>query len=185
MQSSFSRSCEARPCCLSVEASRCLCVFTQQGSVSVQQLDLSDLASVRVAAAALGELGDINMLILNAGVMVSCPDVICDSRMSLFKIFSWAAETPTRETSAPFQPLQLTFFSLLMQGTPQSYTKQGFEMQIGTNHFGHFMLVHGLLPKLTAQVRAVAAVCTRDRLTVRHAAQHRSSCLLHQNSTVT
>lgn len=89
-------ACQSKP--------RCLCVFTQQGSVGVQQLDLSDLASVRVAAAALGELGDINMLILNAGVMVSCPDVICDSRMSLFRIFSWAAETPTQEMSAPFQP---------------------------------------------------------------------------------
>lgn len=41
-----------------------------QGSVSAQQLDLADLASVRAAAAALQQLDRIDMLILNAGIMV-------------------------------------------------------------------------------------------------------------------
>lgn len=34
----------------------------------------------------------------------------------------------------------------------QSYTKDNFEMQVGTNHFGHFVLVAGLLDKLKQQV---------------------------------
>lgn len=35
---------------------------------------------------------------------------------------------------------------------PLSYTKDNFEMQVGTNHFGHFVLVAGLLDKLKQQV---------------------------------
>ncbi|KAL3151249.1 hypothetical protein ABBQ38_013088 [Trebouxia sp. C0009 RCD-2024] len=42
---------------------------------------------------------------------------------------------------------------------PLSYTKDNFEIQIGTNHFGHFALVAGLMDKLKQQdtpVRIVA-----------------------------
>ena len=35
---------------------------------------------------------------------------------------------------------------------PLSYTKQGFECQIGTNHFGHFYLFQLLEAKLARQV---------------------------------
>ena len=37
-------------------------------------------------------------------------------------------------------------------GTPQTYTKDNFELQVGTNHFGHFVLVDSLLQKLKQQV---------------------------------
>ena len=36
---------------------------------------------------------------------------------------------------------------------PLQYTKDGFEMQIGTNHFGHFALITDLLPSMRALVR--------------------------------
>ena len=36
---------------------------------------------------------------------------------------------------------------------PLQYTKDGFEMQIGTNHFGHFALIADLLPSMRALVR--------------------------------
>ena len=37
-------------------------------------------------------------------------------------------------------------------GTLQTYTKDDFELQVGTNHFGHFVLVESLLDKLRMQV---------------------------------
>ena len=37
-------------------------------------------------------------------------------------------------------------------GVPLTYTKDNFETQVGTNHFGHFVLVESLLDKLKQQV---------------------------------
>jgi NAD(P)-dependent dehydrogenase (short-subunit alcohol dehydrogenase family) len=69
------------------------------GAVSVQQLDLTSLESIRVAADQLKNDHDkIDLLINNAGVMT----------------------------------------------TPKGTTKDGFELQFGTNHLGHFALT-GLL----------------------------------------
>jgi NAD(P)-dependent dehydrogenase (short-subunit alcohol dehydrogenase family) len=63
------------------------------GDVTVQELDLASLDSVRTAAATLrSRLGHIDLLINNAGVMY----------------------------------------------TPKQTTRDGFEMQFGTNHLGHF-----------------------------------------------
>lgn len=71
------------------------------GTLEVQALDLSDLASVRRFTGAWGQR-PLNLLINNAGVMA----------------------------------------------TPESKTAQGFELQLGTNHIGHFALTTGLLPAL-------------------------------------
>ena len=68
------------------------------GKVEVLQLDLTDLSSVKGAAKSVTE--DIDVLILNAGVMA----------------------------------------------TPFTKTKDGFELQMGTNHLGHFAFA-GLLHK--------------------------------------
>jgi NAD(P)-dependent dehydrogenase (short-subunit alcohol dehydrogenase family) len=71
--------------------------------VSVQELDLTSLASVAEAADALrAGLDGIDLLINNAGVMM----------------------------------------------TPKSTTKDGFELQFGTNHLGHFALTGRLLDRL-------------------------------------
>lgn len=73
--------------------------------VSVQQLDLSSLASVREAADALrGEHDRIDVLINNAGLMYP----------------------------------------------PRGTTTDGFELQFGTNHLGHFALTGLLLDRLLA-----------------------------------
>jgi NAD(P)-dependent dehydrogenase (short-subunit alcohol dehydrogenase family) len=73
------------------------------GNAEVRHLDLSDLASVRAFAAGLG---DIAVLVNNAGVMA----------------------------------------------TPQRRTKDGFELQIGTNHLGHFALTGLLLGRIADRV---------------------------------
>lgn len=73
--------------------------------VSVQELDLTSLASIRSAADELKAGHDrIDLLINNAGVMM----------------------------------------------TPKETTKDGFELQFGTNHLGHFALTGLLLDRLLA-----------------------------------
>jgi len=41
---------------------------------------------------------------------------------------------------------------------PESYTLQGFELQFGTNHLGHFFLVEKLLPILRGRVVVVSSL---------------------------
>ncbi|MBA3262759.1 MAG: SDR family oxidoreductase [Thermoleophilaceae bacterium] len=69
--------------------------------LQVSELDLSSLASVRRFAGAL-EVGELNVLINNAGIMMP----------------------------------------------PQQQTADGFELQFGTNHLGHFALTGLLLERL-------------------------------------
>lgn len=75
-----------------------------QASVTLEIVDLGDLASIEALSTRLKETRDhIDVLINNAGVMTP----------------------PTRQT-----------------------TKDGFELQFGTNHLGHFALTSQLLPLL-------------------------------------
>jgi NAD(P)-dependent dehydrogenase (short-subunit alcohol dehydrogenase family) len=67
-------------------------------------VDLADLSTVRRGAAEIAELGPVDLLVNNAGVMA----------------------------------------------LPYSRTVDGFEMQLGTNHFGPFLLTGLLLPSLVA-----------------------------------
>ena len=93
--------------------------------VTLQELDLSSLASVRAAAAALRKsYPRIDLLINNAGVM-------------------W---------------------------TPKQLTADGFEMQFGTNHLGHFaltgLLLDNLLPVRGSRVVTVSSTGHRIRAAI-------------------
>ena len=93
--------------------------------VTLQELDLSSLASVRAAAAALRKAYPrIDLLINNAGVM-------------------W---------------------------TPKQLTDDGFEMQFGTNHLGHFaltgLLLDNLLPVRGSRVVTVSSMGHRLRAAI-------------------
>ncbi len=52
---------------------------------------------------------------------------------------AWAAE-----------PVHLLINNAGVMACPQGYTEDGLEMQIGTNHFGHYLLAVGLAEALTA-----------------------------------
>ncbi|MEU0790590.1 SDR family NAD(P)-dependent oxidoreductase [Amycolatopsis sp. NPDC005961] len=93
--------------------------------VTVQQLDLGSLDSVRAAAADLhGTLPKIDLLINNAGVMYP----------------------------------------------PKQTTREGFELQFGTNHLGHFaftgLLLDLLLPVEGSRVVTVASIAHRIRASI-------------------
>jgi len=80
-----------------------------EGEVTVRQLDLADLTSVR--AFADGWSGDLDVLVNNAGIMM----------------------------------------------VPAGRTADGFELQFGTNHLGHFALTNLLLPHVTDRVVTVSS----------------------------
>ena len=48
-----------------------------------------------------------------------------------------------------------------IMAVPYAVTKDGFESQIGTNHFGHFALTNLLLPKITDRVVTVSSMFHR------------------------
>jgi NAD(P)-dependent dehydrogenase (short-subunit alcohol dehydrogenase family) len=94
-------------------------------AVTLQELDLTSLSSVRAAADELRSKHDgIDLLINNAGVMF----------------------------------------------TPKSITKDGFELQFGTNHLGHFaltgLLLDRLLPTQGSRVVTVSSVGHRIRAAI-------------------
>ncbi|WP_250009547.1 SDR family NAD(P)-dependent oxidoreductase [Actinoplanes sp. M2I2] len=102
-----------------------LAAARMSGDVSVQELDLTSLESVRAAAAALRVTHPrIDLLINNAGVMY----------------------------------------------TPKQTTRDGFEMQFGTNHLGHFaltgLLLDQLLPVPGSRVVTVSSTGHRIRAAI-------------------
>ena len=56
--------------------------------------------------------------------------------------------------------LDFIFLNAGVMACPQSYTKNGFEMQVGTNHFGHFELTSSLMDKLKTQVCPELMICS-------------------------
>lgn len=56
-----------------------------------------------------------------------------------------------RQLSAE-RTIDLLILNAGVMACPQSYTKDNFELQVGTNHFGHFELTRLLLDKMQSQV---------------------------------
>jgi NAD(P)-dependent dehydrogenase (short-subunit alcohol dehydrogenase family) len=59
-------------------------------------------------------------------------------------------------------PLDVLVNNAGIMAVPESRTKDGFEMQIGTNHLGHFALTNLLLPHVTDRVVTVASGAHRQ-----------------------
>lgn len=107
------------------EAAARISAATPGAQLSLQELDLTSLASIRAAAEQLrSDYDRIDLLINNAGVMY----------------------------------------------TPKSTTQDGFEMQFGTNHLGHFaftgLLLDRLLPVDGSRVVTVSSIGHRIRAAI-------------------
>jgi len=63
-----------------------------------------------------------------------------------------------------FDKLDILINNAGMMATPQSKTKQGFEMQIGVNHLGHFLLTNLLVDRLKKARGRVVNVSSRAHL---------------------
>ena len=59
-------------------------------------------------------------------------------------------------------PLDLLVNNAGVMAVPESRTKDGFEMQIGTNHLGHFALTNLLLPRITDRIVTVSSFSPPD-----------------------
>ena len=67
-----------------------------------------------------------------------------------------------REFAAGWEgPLDLLINNAGVMMIPRQRTKDGFEMQFGTNHLGHFALTNLLLPHITGRVVTVASAAHR------------------------
>ncbi|KAL4425998.1 hypothetical protein ABPG75_010014 [Micractinium tetrahymenae] len=67
------------------------------------------------------------------------------------------------DLTASLARLDILILNAGVMACPKMQTKNGFEMQIGTNHFGHFYLTKLLLPKMESQnspARVVAVSST-------------------------
>jgi len=53
------------------------------------------------------------------------------------------------------EPIDLIVANAGIMATPEGRTKDGFELQLGTNHLGHFVLVNRLAPLLAPGARVV------------------------------
>jgi NAD(P)-dependent dehydrogenase (short-subunit alcohol dehydrogenase family) len=77
---------------------------------------------------------------------------------SLSSVRAFTADVLTGE-----RPLHILINNAGVMATPQSYTEDGFELQFGTNHVGHFALTTGLMPALlkaagTARVVSLSSI---------------------------
>jgi len=59
-------------------------------------------------------------------------------------------------------PVNLLVNNAGVMATPEQRTADGFEMQIGTNHLGHFALTNLLLPQITGRVVVVSSDLHRN-----------------------
>jgi len=111
---------------LGVETARSLAAHGAEVVGAARDLDKAEAATAQVRKDAAANGGSFELIALDLGDLKSVRE--CSNKLL--------------EKGEPFD---VVIANAGVMATPFTYTKDGFEMQFGTNHLGHFVLVNGLL----------------------------------------
>jgi NAD(P)-dependent dehydrogenase (short-subunit alcohol dehydrogenase family) len=79
------------------------------------------------------------------------------------RVLDLASLASVREFAAAWQgPIDVLINNAGVMATPLGRTQDGFELQFGTNHLGHFALTNLLLPQITGRVVTVSSIAHRQ-----------------------
>jgi NAD(P)-dependent dehydrogenase (short-subunit alcohol dehydrogenase family) len=121
---------------LGIETARALVARGAHVIGAVRDLDKAERATAPVHAAAAAGRGGFELVQLDLAALASaraCADALV----------------------ANGAPLDLIIANAGIMACPYGRTTDGFEIQFGTNHLGHFVLINRLLPLLTGTARIV------------------------------
>ena len=108
---------------LGVETARSLTAHGAQVVGAARDLDKAEAATVQVRKDAAANGGSFDLIALDLGDLKSVRE--CSNKLL--------------EKGEPFD---VVIANAGVMATPFAYTKDGFEMQFGTNHLGHFVLIN-------------------------------------------
>jgi len=115
-----------------------------------------------VAATALAAAGaEVTLAVRNVEKGSRVAEAITGSTQ--VKALDLANLASVREFAAAFkEPIDILINNAGVMATPLIRTADGFELQFGTNHLGHFALTNLLLPQITGRVVTVSSLAHRQ-----------------------
>ncbi len=121
---------------LGVETARSLAAHGAEVVGAARDLDKAEAATAQVRKDAAANGGSFDLIALDLGDLKSVRD--CSNKLL--------------EKGEPFDAV---IANAGVMATPFTYTKDGFEMQFGTNHLGHFVLANRIARLLRAGGRLI------------------------------
>jgi NAD(P)-dependent dehydrogenase (short-subunit alcohol dehydrogenase family) len=121
---------------LGVETARSLAAHGAQVVGAARDLDKAEAATAQVRKDASANGGSFDLIALDLGDLKSVRD--CSNKLL--------------EKGEPFD---VVIANAGVMATPFTYTKDGFEMQFGTNHLGHFVFVNRIASLIRAGGRLI------------------------------
>jgi NAD(P)-dependent dehydrogenase (short-subunit alcohol dehydrogenase family) len=121
---------------LGVETARSLAAHGAQVVGAARDLDKAEAATAQVRKDAAANGGSFEVVTLDLSDLKSVRD--CADKLL-----------------KKGEPFDVVIANAGVMATPFTYTKDGFEMQFGTNHLGHFVLVNRIAPLIRAGGRLI------------------------------